>query len=1084
MRAAQPHGSFVDLEAERWYRIENAEAMEPFFITLTSDSDLWAFVSTNGSLAAGRRDQEQSFFPYETVDKIHTRWEHTGPRTWLRFHAEGKLVLWEPFANRPGHQTGQRVLYKNVTGTKIIVEDQHPDGNLAIRQQWSSSGNFGLVRKVTLWCRQAPVEVEVLDGLLNLIPVGETNSTFAFSSALADAYKWNETHAQGRLGVYTMYAKLWDRAEPKESLEALVAWHSGLSEAKTLLSAKQVRDFCEGRPVVAENLTRGRTSAFLVHFSAQTSKAPLSWYQVVDAPLSQARTADLASKLDRGWGTPEQLEQALTQNTKGLEELLAQADGFQTSGNPMAAVHHTANVLFNIMRGGVFPKGTQWDAYDLKAFVTSRNNQLTQALEQLLTKLPKRLERDEVLQATRNSGNLQLERLVREYLPLTFSRRHGDPSRPWNRFNIRVRDNQGARVLNHQGNWRDIFQNWEALLWSEPAYAESLISTFLSAMTNDGYNPYRIGRDGIDWETVEEDDEWSFIGYWGDHQVVYLLKLLEAAEAFQPGLLFDLWSRPVFSFADVPYRLRTYAAMVKDPKVTIDFDHNEHKVVMKRAAALGGDGKLLPGPDGQPLLATLAEKLLTIVLSKGGNLVPGGGIWLNTQRPEWNDANNALVGNGLSIVTTASFRRFLHFLQGMECLNQALDLPSATAEALRELEVLASKTAAEACTNAGLRRRWLDEAGGILERWRNALYRRGEALPRVTIPEGLFRSLVSHLLPLIDATLKASQRADGLYHSYNLLTLTPQAAEVGHLYPMLEGQVSVLSSGLLGPAQALALGKALSASDLFEPRRRSYLLYPDRPLPGFLEKNRLDAATLALAPVKKLIAEGRSEIFETQDDGTVRFASSLSNRYDVEAALADLGTDAQLVGAAYEKLLGHKAFTGRSGTMFGYEGLGCIYWHMVAKLLLALQEAVFAAADQNASQLEELKQLYREVRAGLGYHKTPSEYGAFPFDPYSHTPGEGGAQQPGMTGQVKEEILTRWGELGLRWKAGKLHFHPVLLDLEEVPAEGALEFTYQRVPFSYRRGVRSSLRVKRATGWSDCHGELDLKGALAVEALL
>jgi hypothetical protein len=33
------------------------------------------------------------------------------------------------------------------------------------------------------------------------------------------------------------------------------------------------------------------------------------------------------------------------------------------------------------------------------------------------------------------------------------------------------------------------------------------------------------------------------------------------------------------------------------------------------------------------------------------NFIPEGGIWMNTQRPEWNDANNALVGNGVSMVT-------------------------------------------------------------------------------------------------------------------------------------------------------------------------------------------------------------------------------------------------------------------------------------------------------------------------------------------------------------------------------------------------------------------------------------------------
>jgi hypothetical protein len=31
-------------------------------------------------------------------------------------------------------------------------------------------------------------------------------------------------------------------------------------------------------------------------------------------------------------------------------------------------------------------------------------------------------------------GGPAAERLVLAYLPLTFSRRHGDPSRPWNRF--------------------------------------------------------------------------------------------------------------------------------------------------------------------------------------------------------------------------------------------------------------------------------------------------------------------------------------------------------------------------------------------------------------------------------------------------------------------------------------------------------------------------------------------------------------------------------------------------------------------------------------------------------------------------
>jgi hypothetical protein len=123
------------------------------------------------------------------------------------------------------------------------------------------------------------------------------------------------------------------------------------------------------------------------------------------------------------------------------------------------------------------------------------------------------------------------------------------------------------------------------------------------------------------------------------------------------------------------------------------------------------------------------------------------------------------------------------------------------------------------------------------------------------------------------------------------------------------------------------------------------------------------------------------------------------------------------------------------------------------------------------------------VRDGLGYRKSVAEYGAFPFDPYSHTAAEGGAQQPGMTGQVKEEILTRWGELGLRERDGRLRFCPVLADAAEVPAGGALAFTFRGVPWRLHAGPHAALRVQRADGWHEVPQlEFDPAGVLAVEA--
>ena len=89
--------------------------------------------------------------------------------------------------------------------------------------------------------------------------------------------------------------------------------------------------------------------------------------------------------------------------------------------------------------------------------------------------------------------------------------------------------------------------------------------------------------------------------------------------------------------------------------------------------------------------------------------------------------------------------------------------------------------------------------------------------------------------------------------------------------------------------------------------------------------------------------------------------------------------------------------------------------------MLALNSWV-AASDARAERLSRL-------RAGLGGSKSPEVFGAFPADAYSHTPGHAGAKQPGLTGQVKEDVLCRWGELGVLVEDGRLVFNPLLLGL-------------------------------------------------------
>src|SRR5690606_23202664 len=110
--------------------------------------------------------------------------------------------------------------------------------------------------------------------------------------------------------------------------------------------------------------------------------------------------------------------------------------------------------LFNTMRGGVFADGYACAGPDVAAFVRERNRAVFERHRALLDALPERIDHADLLTRLREPGDAHLERLGLEYLPLSFGRRHGDPSRPWNAFSIRVRDEHGARVLDYQGNWR------------------------------------------------------------------------------------------------------------------------------------------------------------------------------------------------------------------------------------------------------------------------------------------------------------------------------------------------------------------------------------------------------------------------------------------------------------------------------------------------------------------------------------------------------------------------------------------------------------------------------------------------------
>jgi hypothetical protein len=341
------------------------------------------------------------------------------------------------------------------------------------------------------------------------------------------------------------------------------------------------------------------------------------------------------------------------------------------------------------------------------------------------------------------------------------------------------------------------------------------------------------------------------------------------------------------------------------------------------------------------------------------------------------------------------------------------------------------------------------------------------------------RGLLDDALAVIDHSTAANKRDDGLYHAYNIAEFNDNSVSVSHLYPMLEGQVAALSAGSIDAEEAAGVVEALFDSAVYRPGQNSFMLYPDRDLPGFLQRNSLPEDKVQAIPLLLTLLERNDRRVIVRDaEGCLRFNADFTNEGDLNAALDEIASEYDAVASdrnavldLYESVFHHSEFTGRSGTMFGFEGLGSIYWHMVSKLLLALAENYFGALDDGASPatLKRLGELYYRVRAGIGFNKTPAEYGAFPTDPYSHTPKHSGARQPGMTGQVKEEVLTRFAELGICVQDGYVSIRPALLRTREFAREkrpfcyldvnnswqdiavpgSSIAFTWCQVPFVY-----------------------------------
>ena len=1083
----EPEGKFIQIDGEKFYQISAYDTMQPFFISIASDSNHWMYISSMGGLSCGRINPDMALFPYYTDDKINESEETTGSKSIFHVLKNDKNYLWEPFSYRnKGIYNIERFISKNTIGNKIIFSETNHDLGLTFSYRWMNSDKFGWVKKSKLTNdTDSAIGLFLVDGLQNVLPSGVDKDTQNAYSTLVDGYKKTELVENAGLALFRMESILVDKAEPSESLRANTVWCYGLDNPYYLLSSTQLDTIRLGEKPQAETESKGVRGALLA--CANETLAPhaaLEWYFVAEVVQDVAAINNLDFFIQNSKNIADEIEKDVQKGTETLNSIIEQADGVQHTADEGGMARHYANVLYNVMRGGIYAENytisTEFFGKHLRVF----NLELAAKYSSFINSLPSKVNYFDLEKRIISLNDINLYRIFQEYLPLTFSRRHGDPSRPWNHFNINIKDDDGNKVLSFQGNWRDIFQNWEALSLSYPGFINGIISKFLNATTADGYNAYRITDKGIEWEEIEADNPWSNIGYWGDHQIIYLEKLLEISYKHFPDHLQSWLDKEMFAYANVPYRLKSYSEIIADPKNSIHFDHKLHKALLKRETELGADAKLIHNQNGQVLLVSFTEKLLATLLAKLSNFIPEAGIWMNTQRPEWNDANNALVGSGVSMVTLCYIRRFVVFAQKLY-EQSALENFSVSSELYWLFDLINNSfTENSFLLEKGFdntqRRMLTDELGNAGSYYRELVYT-GFSGKKQAISKQDLLYFFSLTLDYLDQSIEVNKREDNMYHAYNLVSFTVEGINVRHLYEMLEGQVAVLSSGKLSATEVTDLLEGLRNSSLYRPDQNSYILYPNKKLPGLLDKNNISVDDINQHKLLlEMLKKADYRIITTDKKGQYHFNSDFNNvsflRNKLESVKSEYQTsDAELksIENLYEKVFDHQSFTGRSGTFYKYEGLGCIYWHMVSKLVLVIAENLerFHKEKVDKKTFDKLSKYYYDVKAGIGAHKSPRLFGAFPFDPYSHTPTMAGVQQPGMTGLVKEDIISRFYELGVQVENACLSINPIILKPEEFIHSGDeephLSFSYCSVLFEYQQNGRNGMELIYTDGSSE-----------------
>jgi hypothetical protein len=643
---------------------------------------MWVFYVNRGQgvCSFGVRDKNSPIMEFSPASIAYSNVNVKGFRTFIKLNNDD---IYEPFSSLPSKYKITRKMF--IKQNELSIEEINEDLGLKINVVYFTlpfEEFAGLVRRVEITnISNSKLEIEVLDGMPEIIPFGIENSTYKEVGSLMRS--WMEVYnLENKIPFFKVRASTKDEARVNQITRG--HFYLSFSDDESLITP--IVDF---QLIFDENTSLLFPDEFVKNtVDDLTGKNQITANKVPCGFTGVMRELDTDEKINIG---------TIIGHIEDINILNKRAREISRFSY-LDQKRKEANELVKDITDDIYTKTSSevFDGY-------CRQNYL-----------------DNIL---RGGYPLILDNKKEGFVYHIYSRKHGDLERDYNFFVI-----EPEYYSQGNGNFRDVNQNRRNDILFNPRVRDYNVKTFMDLIQADGYNPLSVK--GCTFEITEENKEKAhdvidkyftshkeelkeiisdkftpgklinYIynhnvkcsisdeellkeilslstqnteaefgeGYWIDHWT-YNMDLIDSYLKIYPDKLEEfLFDNSTYKFFDSPVyvlprskkyvladnRVRQYGSVVIDEEKIEKLNISRNETNWLRT----NYGK------GEIYYTNLFAKLITLSLIKFATLDPYGmGIEMEGDKPGWNDAMNGLPGLfGSGMSETFELKRIIQFI--------------------------------------------------------------------------------------------------------------------------------------------------------------------------------------------------------------------------------------------------------------------------------------------------------------------------------------------------------------------------------------------------------------------------------------